>query len=202
MAKDGNTTLIDMNQLLPGLLNGAQPLLIQARSESFSVQATDDSAAVTRELWNGAKSGAEWTVTNTDGCEIARLLPLLTTQGLSVTLLDPQLNGLGSVFARTTDNNTTERGRRTSRDLAIVRDGDGRSSHVVRSDGPTGLHVVDASGAVVVLGSRAEEGDGLDVLVLPQVAVGPQRVATTTVFGVITSLCVAELLRVGALLTV
>jgi hypothetical protein len=53
-----------------------------------------------------------------------------------------------------------------------------------------------------VLGSRAEEGDGLDVLVLPQVAVGPQRVATTTVFGVITSLCVAELLRVGTLLTV
>lgn len=52
--------------------------------------------------------------------------------------------------------------------LGVVRDGDDDILFLVRGDGPTGVHVVDADGNVVALAGRVGNDDrvGLDVLVL------------------------------------
>jgi hypothetical protein len=51
--------------------------------------------------------------------------------------------------------------------MAVARDGDGRVVSVVRSDGPSGIHLVDDRGEVTALASRAGTGRqvALDVLV-------------------------------------
>jgi hypothetical protein len=52
--------------------------------------------------------------------------------------------------------------------LGVVRDGYDRILYLVRGDGPTGIHVIDADGNVVALAGREGHDDrvGLDVLVL------------------------------------
>jgi hypothetical protein len=200
MAKDGNTKAIDMRRYFPQLDHSAQALVLETQFEEFRVSRSQDHIAPPIALWSGVRTGAEWSVREASNhSELARLLPLKTTEGLSVTLLDPELNSLGSVFARTGDDTTTERGRKPNRDVAVVRDHDGRSTHVVRSDGPTGLHIVDATGAVVVFASRGDDPDVLDVLVLPAVLDSRSEQQTDAGFAAVTALCVCELLRVGAL---
>ena len=56
----------------------------------------------------------------------------------------------------------------TSNGIGVIRDSYDRIMLLVRGDGPTGVHVIDAAGDVVALASRLPERDhvGLDVLVL------------------------------------
>jgi hypothetical protein len=79
--------------------------------------------------------------------------------------------------------------------LGVVRDGYDRILLLVRGDGPTGIHVLDADGNVVALAGRAGHGDrvGLDVLVLGRAS---DRATVNLVLGVSLLL---ELQRVGEL---
>lgn len=79
--------------------------------------------------------------------------------------------------------------------LGIVRDGYDRILLLVRGDGPTGIHMIDAGGNVVALagGVGAEDRVGLDVLVLGRAA---ERATVMLVLGVSLLL---ELSRVGEL---
>jgi hypothetical protein len=79
--------------------------------------------------------------------------------------------------------------------LGIVRDGYDRILLLVRADGPTGIHMIDAGGNVVALAGRvgAEDRVGLDVLVLGRAA---ERATVSLVLGVSLLL---ELARVGEL---
>lgn len=79
--------------------------------------------------------------------------------------------------------------------LGIVRDGYDRVLLLVRADGPTGIHMIDAGGNVVALAGQvgAEGRVGLDLLVLGRAA---ERITLMLVLGVSLLL---ELGRVGRL---
>ena len=78
--------------------------------------------------------------------------------------------------------------------IGMVRDSFGAIRMVVRADGPTGLHVIDAAGEVLALTSRRRppEGHGCDLLVTAEGA----AVGTHLLFGLTLAL---ELLRAGRL---
>lgn len=79
--------------------------------------------------------------------------------------------------------------------LGTVRDGYDRVLLLVRGDGPTGIHMIDAGGNVVALAGRVggEDRVGLDVLVLGRAA---ERATVMLVLGLSLLL---ELGRVGRL---
>jgi hypothetical protein len=79
--------------------------------------------------------------------------------------------------------------------LGVVRDGYDRILLLVRGDGPTGVHMIDAGGNVVALAGRVggEDRVGLDVLVLGRAA---ERTTVSVVLGVSLLL---ELARMGEL---
>ena len=79
--------------------------------------------------------------------------------------------------------------------LGVVRDGYDRILLLVRGDGPTGIHVIDADGNVVALAGRmgVDERVGLDVLVLGRAT---DRATLNLVLGLSLLL---ELNRVGEL---
>jgi hypothetical protein len=73
------------------------------------------------------------------------------------------------------------------RAVGVLEDGHGRLLMAVRGDGPTGVHVIDASGDVLALASPATDGDGFDLLLTEA---GSFR-ATTLLFGVALAVDVA-----------
>jgi len=79
--------------------------------------------------------------------------------------------------------------------LGVVRDGYDRILLLVRGDGPTGIHVIDAEGNVVALAGRVGHEDriGLDLLVLGR---GTDQGTVNLVLGLSLLL---ELNRVGEL---
>ncbi|MDQ3758129.1 MAG: hypothetical protein M3394_09810 [Actinomycetota bacterium] len=79
--------------------------------------------------------------------------------------------------------------------LGVVRDGYERILLLVRGDGPTGIHVIDAEGNVVALAGRVGQEDrvGLDVLVLGRAT---ERATVNLLLGLSLLL---ELNRVGDL---
>jgi YD repeat-containing protein len=88
---------------------------------------------------------------------VLTLLAKETETGTEPALLDPR----GGIAAALTTPGPD------ARTMAVARDGDGRVVSVVRSDGPSGIHLVDDRGEVTALASRAGTGRqvALDVLV-------------------------------------
>ena len=80
--------------------------------------------------------------------------------------------------------------------IGTLTDTDGAAVVLVRADGPTGLHVIDAGGGMLALTSRRRgPGSGCDLLLLPAGA----ALGTTLVLGLTLAL---ELLRSGGLRSV
>lgn len=80
--------------------------------------------------------------------------------------------------------------------IGVIRDGYDRILMLVRGDGPTGIHVIDAAGEVLALASRTTGGDrvGLDVLVLSRQADPAPGALLVLGLGLL-----LELVRVGEL---
>lgn len=127
--------------------------------------------------------GGQWTLLEPDGQVFCDLLPLDIGDATAVCVLEPGMTTRATVYSLDGQG----------RDVAMVRDGHGEPILVVRSDGPTGLHVVDMNGDVVAIaGSERKSDPVLEVLVLA-------GCSNNTAFGVVAALLSVQLERAGLL---
>jgi hypothetical protein len=125
-----------------------------------------------------------WDITNTATNRVDSTLIAVETDGIRrVAVVDHR--------ARTAVTYTPA-GEEQVAGLGIVRDSFNEPLLLVRGDGPTGLHVVDGSGAVLAIASQVDDSvTGLDLLIT-----GAGAVHTRMLLGVSLAL---ELLRAGGL---
>jgi hypothetical protein len=73
--------------------------------------------------------------------------------------------------------------------FARIQTTDGRSRMAMKVDGPTGLHLIDSSGDVVLIGSAKSGpiGSGLDVLIVKPI----QTLMPYGIFGVLLAMILA-----------
>ena len=140
---------------------------------------TDGALAATAVLRDGT-----WDVRDAETAQVALTLIPVEVDGVTKVALVDHRARLVATFAP---------GGGETHGLGVVRDSYERILLVVRDDGPTGIHVIDAEGNVLALASGLPRGKaGLDVLVTSS---GQPR-STTLVFGVGLAI---QLLRVGHL---
>ncbi len=74
--------------------------------------------------------------------------------------------------------------------FARIQTADGRSRMAMKVDGPTGLHLIDSSGDVVLIGSAKNGpiGSGLDVLIVKPI----QTLMPYGIFGVLLAMLLAQ----------
>ena len=141
----------------------------------------DDDEVVTASWRDGT-----WDLYDLSGARPAMTLVPVDVDGATRVALVDHRNRVVATFTPATTEGTG---------LGVVRDGYDRILLLVRGDGPTGIHVIDADGNVVALAGRVghDERFGLDVLVLGRVA---DRATVNLVLGLSLLL---ELNRVGEL---
>jgi hypothetical protein len=154
---------------------------LTAVADGYRWTVGDDEVATAR--WRDGT----WDVFDLEGTRPALTLVPVDVDGATRVALVDHRSRLVATFAPHTTGGTG---------IGVIRDGYDRILMLVRGDGPTGTHVIDAEGNVLALAGRASERDrvGLDVLVLA--GDGEPVPSSMLVLGV--SLLV-ELFRVGEL---
>lgn len=107
-----------------------------------------------------------WKIHDARGGHVVTLMPLAptTTEQAELALVGPTARLIGTV-----DRDADERGWGD----ATARDGSGQGVLVMRSDGPTGGHVVDRDGEIVAIASWDHETPRTDLLVTARGALQP-----------------------------
>ena len=135
------------------------------------------------EVASATERDGRWDVTDADTGHVAvTIIPAPTVSGPKVALVDHRAR-----LVATFDPTGVDAGG-----IGLVLDSYERLVLAVRSDGPTGVHVIDADGNVLALASQDEDAEAIDVLVT---GAGAAR-TETLVFGVVLAL---QLLRTGQL---
>lgn len=140
----------------------------------------DDETIVTAVCRNGS-----WDVIDADSGRVAvTLIGIVHEERTRVAMVDHRHRAVATFIPADAD---------ASSGYGLVRDSYDRVMMAVRSDGPTGIHVVDTDGRVLALASRNPgRAGGMDLLVTRAGATRNE----TVVFGVSLAL---ELLRSGQL---
>ena len=114
-----------------------------------------------------------WQIQDARGRHVVTLMPLApTADRAELALVGPTARLIGTV-----DRGDDDRGRAD----ATARDGSGRGVLVMRSDGPTGGHIVDRTGEIVAITSWDDETASTDLLVT---ALGARQ-PLSMVFGLV-----------------
>ena len=199
MAKEGSTNQ-SLETALAGLGKDSLSIAFYVQSNRVRIMRRGDHA-VESPICEFIESSGQWELCANDGTRQITLLPLHTVHGLAVTMLGDDLDLRGTVYARDRDGaapaiDSIVPGRKAAkRDLAMVRDRGGEPTHVVRADGPTGIHVVDCSGNVVALCSSEPDEEAVEVLLL-------MKCTAADLVAVLSALTVVQLVRMDQLLPV